>query len=142
MTVTLESQVRYTPVPSKAAVNGHSNGNSIPMSLASPSKPTNLLQNFIDSFKEIESYRHGPLGFSSLITCIDLRFRNGSSIIVDGHNLSIPAVTAAARYNASVSLEKSANTQHRLQKSRAVIVQKMAMGKSVYGVSTGYGGSG
>jgi phenylalanine ammonia-lyase len=141
MTVTLESLARYTPVPNKAPVNGFTNRNSVSSAAASSSKPTNLKQNFIDSYKEIHSYRYEH-PCPSLITCSDPRCRNGSSVVIDGHNLSIPAVTATARFNASVSLEKSANTQHRLQKSRAVIVQKMALGKSVYGVSTGYGGSG
>jgi phenylalanine ammonia-lyase len=68
--------------------------------------------------------------------------RNGNSILVDGHNLSVPAVTAAARYNASVTLDDSAGVRERLQQSRDVIVSKMDAGKSVYGVSTGYGGSG
>ena len=68
--------------------------------------------------------------------------RNGNSILVDGHNLSVPAVTAAARYNAPVALDDSAGVRERLQKSRDVIVSKMDAGKSVYGVSTGYGGSG
>lgn len=71
-----------------------------------------------------------------------LQLRKGSPIIVDGYNLSVPAVTAAARYNASISLDKSAAVQKRLQSSRNVIVAKMEAGKSVYGVSTGYGGSG
>lgn len=72
----------------------------------------------------------------------DLFCRNGNSILVDGYNLSIPAVTAAARYNAPFSLDDSAGVREKLQQSRNVIVSKMDAGKSVYGVSTGYGGSG
>lgn len=68
--------------------------------------------------------------------------RNGNSILIDGHNLSVPAVSAAARYNASVTLDDSPGVRDRLQQSRDVIVAKMNAGKSVYGVSTGYGGSG
>ena len=68
--------------------------------------------------------------------------RNGSSVLVDGYNLSIPAITAAARYNAPVTVDDSAGVRERLQQSRDVIVSKKSAGKSVYGVSTGYGGSG
>ena len=68
--------------------------------------------------------------------------RNGNSIHVDGYNLSVPAVAAAARYNAPVVLDDSPGVRERLQQSRDVIVAKMDAGKSVYGVSTGYGGSG
>lgn len=68
--------------------------------------------------------------------------RNGNSILVDGHNLSVPAVAAAARYNVPVTLDDSTGVRERLHQSRNVIVAKMDAGKSVYGVSTGYGGSG
>ena len=68
--------------------------------------------------------------------------RNGNSILVDGYNLSVPAVAAAARYNAPVVLDDTPGVRERLQQSRDVIVSKMEAGKSVYGVSTGYGGSG
>ena len=68
--------------------------------------------------------------------------RNGNSILIDGYNLSIPAVAAAARYNAHVALDDSTGVRERLQQSRNVIVDKMNAGKSVYGVSTGFGGSG
>lgn len=68
--------------------------------------------------------------------------RKGNSILVDGYNLSVPAVAAAARYNAPVTLDDSPGVRDRLRQSRDVIVAKMNAGKSVYGVSTGYGGSG
>ena len=72
----------------------------------------------------------------------NLLYRNGNSILIDGYNLSVPAVAAAARYNAPITLDDSAGVRERLQQSRDVIVAKMNAGKSVYGVSTGYGGSG
>ena len=68
--------------------------------------------------------------------------RNGNSILIDGYNLSVPAVAAAARYDAPVAIDDTAGVRERLQQSRNVIVAKMDAGKSVYGVSTGYGGSG
>lgn len=67
--------------------------------------------------------------------------RNGKSVLVDGHNLSIAAVTAAARYSASVNLDDTNAVKRRIAKSRKVIVDKIDAGLSVYGVSTGFGGS-
>ncbi|KAF8324737.1 L-Aspartase-like protein [Amanita rubescens] len=84
---------------------------------------TPLLQSFIESFRELEGYK------------------NGKSIVVDGYNLSIAAVTAASRYNASVSLDKSVEVNDRLDKSRKVVTDKIDGGISIYGVSTGFGGS-
>ena len=68
--------------------------------------------------------------------------RSGEPVVVDGHNLSISAVTAAARYHASVNLDGSFPIRNRVAKSRRVIANKVAAGTSVYGVSTGFGGSG
>jgi len=67
--------------------------------------------------------------------------RNGRSVTVDGHTLSIAAVTAAARYHTSVSLDESLAVKNKIAKSRKVIVDKIDAGLSVYGVSTGFGGS-
>ncbi|KAF8891770.1 L-Aspartase-like protein [Infundibulicybe gibba] len=78
---------------------------------------------FIESFKELESYQ------------------NGAPVVVDGKNLSIAAVTAASRYNASVALDGSTDIKTRIAKSRKVITDKVERGASVYGVSTGFGGS-
>ena len=47
-----------------------------------------------------------------------------------------------ARYNADVVLDDSPDIQSRVLKSRQVIVGKVSGQKSVYGVSTGFGGSG
>jgi hypothetical protein len=68
--------------------------------------------------------------------------RRGKSIVVDGHSLSIPALVAAARHNAPIVLNGSPEIRARIQKSRDVIVEKVETSQSVYGVSTGFGGSG
>ena len=68
--------------------------------------------------------------------------RQGQPILVDGETLSIPAVAAVARYGANVVLDDSTDIQTRVLKSRQVIVDKVNSQKSVYGVSTGFGGSG
>ncbi|KAF7969499.1 hypothetical protein HWV62_27196 [Athelia sp. TMB] len=85
--------------------------------------PQTLLAKFIDSYKELAHYQAG------------------SPITIDGHSLSIPAVTAAARFGAAVELTGGDATRELVKKSRAVIDDKIASGTSIYGVSTGFGGS-
>lgn len=63
-------------------------------------------------------------------------------VTIDGHSLSIPAVAATARFGATVDLDTSEETKDRVLQSRLVIVDKVRAQKSVYGVSTGFGGSG
>ncbi|KAK0486135.1 L-Aspartase-like protein [Armillaria novae-zelandiae] len=66
---------------------------------------------------------------------------NGKSVTIDGQTLSIAAVTAAARYQASVHMTQSPEVKKRVEKSRNLIADKVNNGISVYGVSTGFGGS-
>lgn len=61
---------------------------------------------------------------------------------VDGQTLSIAAVTAAARCNTPVTLDQSSHIKSRVAQSRSVIAEKVESGISVYGLSTGFGGSG
>lgn len=68
--------------------------------------------------------------------------RSGHSVVVDGQTLSIAAVTAAARYNAAVDLDDSSTIREHVLMSRKVIADKVESGTSVYGLSTGFGGSG
>ena len=77
--------------------------------------------------------------------------RNGAPIALTGEHLTIPAVAAVARYpelvggsidNALADLGNDKARLDRLAVSRAVIDDKMAKNKSIYGVSTGFGGSG
>jgi phenylalanine ammonia-lyase len=68
--------------------------------------------------------------------------RHGESIVIDGHSLSIPALVAVARHNAQIALNDSPEIMAGIQKSRDVIVGKVETSQSVYGVSTGFGGSG
>ncbi|KAF8633317.1 hypothetical protein AX17_004490 [Amanita inopinata Kibby_2008] len=86
-------------------------------------KPMTLLSKFIDGHRELESYK------------------TGRAVKVDGQTLSIAAVAATARYGAPVELDDSAHIQERMKKSRAVISNKVENGASVYGLSTGFGGS-
>jgi len=86
-------------------------------------KSSTLLAKFIDAQRELECYK------------------NGMPVIVDGQTLSIAAVTAAARYHASVNLDRSSTIKERVFKSRSIISEKVESGASVYGLSTGFGGS-
>ncbi|PFH52115.1 hypothetical protein AMATHDRAFT_2365 [Amanita thiersii Skay4041] len=89
-----------------------------------PAQPQSLLlHKFIESFKELEAYR------------------NGKPVVVDGQTLSIAAITAASRFSAPVTLDKSPEIRTKLDKSRKTIANKVDGGISVYGVSTGFGGS-
>ncbi|KAJ8519928.1 hypothetical protein ONZ45_g3176 [Pleurotus djamor] len=94
-----------------------------PESPTTKPKPTNLVGEFIEAQKELQSYR------------------DGRSIVLDGHSLSISAVSAAARYNAAVELDESPVVMDRVAKSRKVITDKVEQSKSIYGVTTGFGGS-
>lgn len=62
--------------------------------------------------------------------------------MLDGHTLSIAAVAAAARYDAGVELDDSPLVKDRLLQSRQVVADKVEQGTSIYGVTTGFGGSG
>jgi len=86
--------------------------------------PGPLLAEFVAMHRELEAYR------------------SGMAVKVDGHTLSIAAVTAAARYRSRVVLDGSPQNKERIIKSRAVITSKIESGTSVYGLSTGFGGSG
>ncbi|KAJ7188147.1 L-Aspartase-like protein [Mycena filopes] len=92
------------------------------------SPPPTLLSKFLAGQRELESYRW------------DL---NGTRVVqVDGKTLSISAVTAAARdVSVEVQLSNDAAVKERVAKSRAVITDKVDKGTSVYGLSTGFGGS-
>ena len=61
---------------------------------------------------------------------------------IDGYSLTTAAVVAAARYFASVELDDKKEIRLRVEKTRQVVVDKVASGASIYGLSTGFGGSG
>ncbi|TFK44776.1 L-Aspartase-like protein [Crucibulum laeve] len=106
----------------------HTNGFSTDISstfkpLLAAQKPPTLLSKFVESHRELEKYK------------------NGQSVKVDGQTLSVAAVAASARYHAVVELDGSSKVKDRVAKSRKVIADKVASGASVYGLSTGFGGS-
>ncbi|GJJ08484.1 hypothetical protein Clacol_002702 [Clathrus columnatus] len=67
--------------------------------------------------------------------------RSGEPILVDGHSLSIPAVFVNARYSPKVLLSRDPCLQEQVESCRRFLLDKMNAGKSIYGVSTGFGGS-
>ncbi|KAL1941427.1 hypothetical protein VTO73DRAFT_7244 [Trametes versicolor] len=94
-----------------------------PEATKSEASPAQLLAKFLEAHRALEKYKQGE------------------SVVVDGETLSIPAVTAVARHSASVVLDDAPHIQERVLKSRQVIADKVKSEKSVYGVSTGFGGS-
>ncbi|KAJ7800274.1 L-Aspartase-like protein [Mycena leptocephala] len=87
--------------------------------------PPTLLSKFLAGQKELESYLNGR-----------------RAVEVDGKTLSVSAVTAAARdIGVDVHLSKDTAVKERVARSRAVITEKVEKGTSVYGLSTGFGGS-
>ncbi|TFK20779.1 phenylalanine ammonium lyase [Coprinopsis marcescibilis] len=95
---------------------------ALPSPVTAP-KSTNLVQRFVQNVKDMESYKQGK------------------PVVVDGHTLSIAAVSAVSRHSAIAILDESPSTKARLAKSRKVVSDKVDNGISVYGVSTGFGGS-
>ncbi|KAK7473077.1 Protein pal1 [Stygiomarasmius scandens] len=118
----------YTQIPAtvvtKIIANGLVNNDSIaPKSPSSKKSASTLLSRFLESHKELEGYK------------------NGQPVIVDGKNMSIAAVTAASRYSAAVQLDRSSQVKERVDKGSMLIKDKVDNGISIYGVSTGFGGS-
>lgn len=60
-----------------------------------------------------------------------------SHVVLDGETLSIEQVAAVARFGAAVSL--SPGTYHRIDASRALVDRIVKDGRTVYGISTGFG---
>jgi len=62
--------------------------------------------------------------------------------VIDGHTLTTAGIVAAARFHSEICLDESQHVKDRVLKSRKVISDKVESGASVYGLSTGFGGSG
>ncbi|KDQ20054.1 hypothetical protein BOTBODRAFT_27476 [Botryobasidium botryosum FD-172 SS1] len=93
------------------------------LSSTSPPHPALLLQAFLKTQAELEAHK------------------NGTPVTVDGSSLTIADVVAAARYGAPVVLNEAHEIRARVDKSQRAINQKLDEGQSVYGLSTGFGGS-
>ncbi|KAL4267798.1 Phenylalanine ammonia-lyase 2 [Pleurotus pulmonarius] len=112
---------------SKPHTNGvHLNGHPPKPITGSPwpqSEEKTLLDKFVEAYHEFESYK------------------SGQTVKVDGKTLSLAGVVAAARHHAKIALDDSVSIKDKVVKSRKVIADKVASGASVYGLSTGFGGS-
>jgi phenylalanine ammonia-lyase len=139
--VTYPQEAPLKSIRIKGVVNGFVNG-AVSANPSPPIAPASLLVKFIEAHKELASYKYVHFSSTQGASRLMISIRHGKPVIIDGHNLSIPAVTAAARFNASVHLTGSLVTRQNVKRSRAVIDNKIASGISVYGVSTGFGGSG
>ncbi|KAK1457291.1 phenylalanine ammonia-lyase [Colletotrichum cuscutae] len=64
-----------------------------------------------------------------------------SRVVVDGQTLSLSDVVAVSHYHASVSLTSDTNTINKVHKSTALLRLKLRQGATIYGVTTGFGGS-
>ncbi|KAF4620679.1 hypothetical protein D9613_000743 [Agrocybe pediades] len=97
---------------------------SVVNNISTPSAPSSvtLLSKFIEAQQDLQKFKT-------------------EAVKVDGQTLSTAAVVAAARHAASVRLDDSENIKERVDKSRKVVVDKVATGASIYGLSTGFGGS-
>ncbi|KAF9263048.1 phenylalanine ammonia-lyase [Marasmius fiardii PR-910] len=93
-------------------------------STSSPAGARALLQQFLEAHQELLDYKNGL-----------------KTIKIDGETLSIAAVTASALYNAEAKLGDSPHIRERVNKSQRALAEKVEAGTSVYGVSTGFGGS-
>lgn len=69
-------------------------------------------------------------------------YRNQKPVRVDGRSLSIPATVAVARYGVNPEVDNSAEAKERVYRSRQVLNDAVLGKKSIYGVTTGVGGSG
>ncbi|KAI0260177.1 phenylalanine ammonia-lyase [Gloeopeniophorella convolvens] len=103
--------------------NGDAHTTSSAKAYQTAPAPSDLIPRFVQQHRELQAYR------------------DGKPIMLDGHSLSIAAVVAAARYGVPVALSDAPELRARVDASRAVLERKVAAAKSVYGVSTGLGGS-
>ena len=114
---------------------------------------SDLLSRFIEQHQELQNYRYVPPSrgckyshVSKECLVVSRRVshsrRNGEPVVLDGQSLTVAGVVGAARYGAFVALNDAPDIRERIAKSRSVLDGKVKANKSVYGVSTGLGGSG
>ncbi|KAI9508541.1 phenylalanine ammonia-lyase [Russula earlei] len=84
---------------------------------------SDLLSRFIAQYEELQSYK------------------NGKPIVLDGQSLTVAGVIGVARHGASVALNDAPEIRKHMAESRKVLMGMVQSSKSVYGVSTGLGGS-
>ncbi|CAA7259131.1 unnamed protein product [Cyclocybe aegerita] len=104
-------------------VNGTTTDSPYPLNRSAVAHhSTSLLSKFIEAHKDTGKHRHEP-------------------VKIDGHSLTTAAIVSAARHTTLISLDNMKRVKERVEKSRQVVVDKIASGASIYGLSTGFGGS-
>ena len=63
-------------------------------------------------------------------------------MVLDGTGLTTAGVVAASRYGCRAEITQRADIRARVARSHDNIMNKLDAGQSIYGVSTGFGGSG
>ncbi|KZT55159.1 phenylalanine ammonia-lyase [Calocera cornea HHB12733] len=104
------------PAAEAGFANGHTGSEHV-----MPARDTTLLSVFLDTYERLTSHLAGE------------------PVQIDGYSLAIADVVAAGRYGALLTL--SEGPRAKVDKSERAIQGKLDEGKSVYGISTGYGGS-
>ena len=108
---------------------------------------------FVADTNEFSDYMYVPYS-SYLLICL-LVLSNGKHVILTGSSLALPQIAAIALYHPSphslahgkvqcapyIQLASSQNIRDKVDASRSVIDDKVTRGVSIYGVSTGFGGS-
>ncbi|KAG8850000.1 hypothetical protein FRB91_009454 [Serendipita sp. 411] len=87
-------------------------------------KHSSIIDAFLYNYEQLKAHKHGH------------------ATELDGHTLAIADVIAIARFGGSVRLNTSKEVKGRVEQSRAVIDNMLRSHISIYGVSTGFGGSG
>ncbi|PGH27928.1 phenylalanine ammonia-lyase [Polytolypa hystricis UAMH7299] len=83
---------------------------------------------------------HAKSVISSLLELEDYK-RGVKRVILDGNSLDLAAVTAVARYGVLPTLTRKNEILATVVRSVNVLHESLAQGKSIYGVTTGFGGS-
>ena len=122
------------------------------MTVSQASVEYTLLDTFLSFHGQLQGYKSVPTPFFLTESHNDDWSRAMDVVTVDGQSLSIPAIVAASRYpwplakaqNGMIQITLSADptVQRDVQKSSDLINSMVKDGKSIYGVTTGVGGSG
>lgn len=111
-----------------------------------------LLDTFLSFYTQLQGYKSVSTLLAGTYPHNYDCSRAGDVVTVDGQSLSIPAIVAASRYPWPLAKAQNGMTQiilstdpavrRDVQKSSDVINSMVKTGKSIYGVTTGVGGSG
>ncbi|KAL2830147.1 L-Aspartase-like protein [Aspergillus pseudoustus] len=82
---------------------------------------------------------------SVLASFSDIQATKGGSgranLVLDGHSLKLSDAVAVSQYGAKLSITSDRDTRERMQASVALLNERLATGRVVYGVNSGFGGN-